>query len=206
MIILEENFATQVLVEAVGNEKKTYIKGVFAESERRNRNGRIYDFKEMQLACTKLNEAASQGRHVLGELDHRSELEVKLESVSHRIMSAEMNGNDLICKAEILEKHPKGAIAKALIDSGVQLGVSTRGSGQVNESTGRVSNFNLVTVDLVANPSAINAYPETIMEQIEMHKRGQYLMNVAEARQYDMAAEKYFQQEVERFIKAMLVK
>jgi hypothetical protein len=206
MIILEENFATQVLVEAVGNEKKTYIKGVFAESEKRNRNGRIYDFKEMQLACAKLNEAASQGRHVLGELDHRSELEVKLESVSHRIMSAEMNGNDLICKAEILEKHPKGAIAKALIDSGVQLGVSTRGSGQVNESTGRVSNFNLVTVDLVANPSAINAYPETIMEQIEMHKRGQYLMNVAEARQYDMAAEKYFQQEVERFIKAMLVK
>lgn len=206
MIILEENFATQVLVEAVGNEKKTYIKGVFAESEKRNRNGRIYDFKEMQLACTKLNEAASQGRHVLGELDHRSELEVKLESVSHRIMSAEMNGNDLICKAEILEKHPKGAIAKALIDSGVQLGVSTRGSGQVNESTGRVSNFNLVTVDLVANPSAINAYPETIMEQIEMHKRGQFLMNVAEARQYDMAAEKYFQQEVERFIKAMLVK
>jgi hypothetical protein len=206
MIILEENFATQVLVEAVGNEKKTYIKGVFAESERRNRNGRIYDFKEMQLACAKLNEAASQGRHVLGELDHRSELEVKLESVSHRIMSAEMNGNDLICKAEILEKHPKGAIAKALIDSGVQLGVSTRGSGQVNESTGRVSNFNLVTVDLVANPSAINAYPETIMEQIEMHKRGQYLMNVAEARQFDMAAEKYFQQEVERFIKAMLVK
>jgi hypothetical protein len=206
MIILEENFATQVLVEAVGNEKKTYIKGVFAESEKRNRNGRIYDFKEMQLACAKLNEAASQGRHVLGELDHRSELEVKLESVSHRIMSAEMNGNDLICKAEILEKHPKGAIAKALIDSGVQLGVSTRGSGQVNESTGRVSNFNLVTVDLVANPSAINAYPETIMEQIEMHKRGQFLMNVAEARQYDMAAEKYFQQEVERFIKAMLVK
>jgi hypothetical protein len=206
MIILEENFATQVLVEAVGNEKKTYIKGVFAESERRNRNGRIYDFKEMQLACAKLNEAASQGRHVLGELDHRSELEVKLESVSHRIMSAEMNGNDLICKAEILEKHPKGAIAKALIDSGVQLGVSTRGSGQVTESTGRVSNFNLVTVDLVANPSAINAYPETIMEQIEMHKRGQYLMNVAEARQFDMAAEKYFQQEVERFIKAMLVK
>lgn len=206
MIILEENFATQVLVEAVGNEKKTFIKGVFAESEKRNRNGRIYDFKEMQLACAKLNEAASQGRHVLGELDHRSELEVKLESVSHRIMSAEMNGNDLICKAEILEKHPKGAIAKALIDSGVQLGVSTRGSGQVNESTGRVSNFNLVTVDLVANPSAINAYPETIMEQIEMHKRGQYLMNVAEARQYDMAAEKYFQQEVERFIKAMLVK
>jgi hypothetical protein len=206
MIILEENFATQVLVEAVGNEKKTYIKGVFAESEKRNRNGRIYDFKEMQLACTKLNEAASQGRHVLGELDHRSELEVKLESVSHRIMSAEMNGNDLICKAEILEKHPKGAIAKALIDSGVQLGVSTRGSGQVNESTGRVSNFNLVTVDLVANPSAINAYPETITEQIEMHKRGQYLMNVAEARQFDMAAEKYFQQEVERFIKAMLVK
>jgi hypothetical protein len=206
MIILEENFATQVLVEAVGNEKKTYIKGVFAESEKRNRNGRIYDFKEMQLACAKLNEAASQGRHVLGELDHRSELEVKLESVSHRIMSAEMNGNDLICKAEILEKHPKGAIAKALIDSGVQLGVSTRGSGQVNESTGRVSNFNLVTVDLVANPSAINAYPETIMEQIEMHKRGQYLMNVAEARQFDMAAEKYFQQEVERFIKAMLVK
>jgi hypothetical protein len=206
MIILEENFATQVLVEAVGNEKKTYIKGVFAESEKRNRNGRIYDFKEMQLACAKLNEAASQGRHVLGELDHRSELEVKLESVSHRIMSAEMNGNDIICKAEILEKHPKGAIAKALIDSGVQLGVSTRGSGQVNESTGRVSNFNLVTVDLVANPSAINAYPETIMEQIEMHKRGQYLMNVAEARQFDMAAEKYFQQEVERFIKAMLVK
>lgn len=206
MIILEENFSTQTLVEAVGGEKKTYIRGVFAESEKRNRNGRIYDFKEMQLAMNKINEAASQGRHILGELDHRTELEVKLETVSHRIMSAEMQGNDLICKAEILDKHPKGAIAKALIDSGVQLGVSTRGSGQVNESTGRVSNFNLVTVDLVANPSAINAYPETIMEQIEMHKRGQYLMDAAEASRYDSAAQKYFQQEVDKFIKAMLMK
>jgi len=206
MIILEENFATNVLVEAVGGQKKTYIKGIFAESEKRNRNGRIYDKAEMQLAVRKINEAASQGRHILGELDHRSELEVKLESVSHKIVSAEMVGNDLVAKAEILEKHPKGAIAKALLDSGVQLGVSTRGSGQVNESTGRVSNFNLVTIDLVANPSAINAYPETIMEQLEMHKRGSYLMDLAEVKQYDKAAEKYFQQEVEKFIKSMLNK
>ena len=206
MIILEENFATNVLVEAVGGQTKTFIKGVFAESEKRNRNGRVYDKSEMQLAVKKINEAAAQGRHMLGELDHRTELEVKLESVSHRIISAEMVGNDLVAKAEILEKHPKGAIAKALIDSGVQLGVSTRGSGQVNESTGRVSNFNLVTIDLVANPSAINAYPETIMEQIEMHKRGKHLMNLAEAKLFDPDAEKYFASEVDNFIKAMLRK
>jgi len=206
MILIEQNFdRVDTLVESVDNEggKRFYLSGVFAEAETRNRNRRIYDRKEMMESVSKINEASKLGRHILGELDHPSTLEIKLENVSHRILEARMEGNQVICKAEILEKHPKGAIAKALLESGVQLGVSTRGSGQLNESTGRVSNFNLVTVDLVATPSAHNAYPETLREQLEMHSRGEIVTDLAEAQLHDPLAQKYFQIEIKKFIESI---
>jgi hypothetical protein len=206
MILIEQNFdQVDTLVESVdgGQGKKFYLSGVFAEAETRNRNKRVYDKKEMMESVSKINDAAKLGRHILGELDHPATLEIKLENVSHRILEARMEGNQVICKAEILEKHPKGAIAKALLESGVQLGVSTRGSGALNESTGRVSNFNLVTVDLVAQPSALNAYPETLREQLEMHKRGEILTDLAEAQIHDPLAQKYFQIEIKKFIESI---
>lgn len=206
MILIEDYFSASPIMESVngGTEKKLYLRGVFAEAAVKNRNGRIYDRGELEKAVNQINDAAASGRHILGCLDHPNTLEIKLEEVSHRLMNAVMEGNQVICKAEILEKHPKGAIAKALIESGVQLGVSTRGSGTVNESTGAVRNFGFVTVDLVATPSCRSAYPQTIQEQLEYYKKGGELVGLAEAVVHDKAAQKYFQEEMKKFIEKLM--
>lgn len=206
MILIEENFndvQAVVLNESEGQkDKKYYLRGVFAEAETRNQNGRIYTLTEMTKQVEKINTAAKQGRYVLGELDHPSILEVKLKNVSHKIVEMQMQGNKAIGKAEILENHPNGQIAIGLMKDGIQLGVSTRGSGKVN-SKGIVEGFNMVTVDIVATPSARSAYPETIMEQLEMYKRGEIVMDLAEATIHDPIAQKYFQKELKAFIETL---
>ena len=202
MILTEEKFTDIApLVEGEGSNKKLYIKGVMMESERKNRNGRIYQRSEMEKVVQKINEAAAKGRHILGQLDHPPSLEVTLENVSHKIITMEMQGNDAVGKAEILTNVPKGKIAQGLIESGIQLGVSSRGSGQVNEDTGIVEGFDFVTVDLVANPSAINAYPESVMEALDMYRRGYVVQDLAEATIHDKKAQKYFKDELLKFVK-----
>jgi RimJ/RimL family protein N-acetyltransferase len=117
MILIEENFQ-DVLTEAAGDnpsEKKYFLKGVFAESETKNRNGRIYQLNEMRREVDKVNTSAKQGRHVLGELDHPNTLDVKLKNVSHRITEMWMEGNKAFGKAEILKNHPNGQIAIGLM-------------------------------------------------------------------------------------------
>lgn len=202
MILIEENFEG-VLTESASDGKKTYLSGIFMESGNKNRNGRIYDSAEMQREVDKINEAAKRGHYVLGELDHPNSLEIKLENVSHKIVEMTMKGNLVYGKAEIIDKHPKGQILKALVDSGVQVGVSSRGSGQVNESTGIVRNFGLVTVDAVATPSCRSAYPQTIQEQLEYYRKGGYVTELAEAVIHDQAAQKYFQAEMKKFIETL---
>lgn len=202
MILIEENF-NGIITEAATDGKKSYLKGVFAEAVTKNRNGRSYDLNEMAREVARINEAAQLGNFVLGELDHPNTLEIRLENVSHKIVELRMQGSQVIGKAEIIDKHPKGQILKALVDSGVRVGVSTRGSGQVNESTGGVKNFNFVTVDAVATPSCRNAYPETIQEQLEYYRRGGEIQNLAEAVIHDKAAQAYFQKEMLKFINSL---
>jgi len=202
MILIEENFGN-LLTESAEDGKKTYLKGVFMEAEQQNRNGRVYDIKEMEAQVKKVNEAAKLGRHVLGELDHPDRLDVKLENVSHKITELWMEGNNVYGKAEVLDKHPKGQILKSLLDSQVNIGVSSRGSGSVSESNGRVSNFTLSTIDAVATPSARSAYPESIMEQIQMSKRGQVIEDLSEAVIHDPMAQKYFEIEMRKFIETL---
>ena len=207
MIIIEENFdGIETIVESVGGEKKSYLSGVFMEAETKNRNGRIYKKSDLNLAVEKINESAKLGRHILSHLDHPSHLEIRLEDVAMKLVEAKMVNNQVICKAEVLSKHPKGAILQSLIDSGINVGVSSRGSGQVNESTGYVSNFNFVTVDAVATPSCRSAYPETVMEQLQMYKRGDIVTDLAEAVINDDMAQKYFQMEMKKFIDNILRK
>ena len=200
MILLEENFK-DIKIENAGEGKKLYLKGIFMESEQKNRNGRIYKKDEIIAAVDKINEAAKNNRHILGQLDHPKDLEVRLENVSHKIIEMHMNGNNAIGNAEILDKTPKGQIAKSLIESGIQLGVSSRGSGMVNEDTNIVEGFNLITIDLVASPSAINSYPTSVMEALEMYQRGYMVKDLAEAVIHDKAAQKYFEREILKFIK-----
>jgi hypothetical protein len=202
MIIIEENFTDirgQIITEGETQEKKFFLEGVFAEAETRNRNGRRYSLKEMIREAEKVNAAAQEGRHILGELDHPNTLEVKLKNVSHRITKMWMNGNKAHGKAEILQHHPNGQIAIGLMKDGVQLGVSTRGSGKV-KADGLVENFNMITVDIVATPSARSAYPQTIQEQLEMYNRGELITDLAEAVIHDNKAQKYFQKELKAFI------
>lgn len=206
MIIIEENFDSQVLLMEASGEKKTYLEGVMAEAEKKNRNGRIYDLKEITQVSNMINAAAEKGQHILGTLDHEPTLEVKLENVSHRLIRSEMKENQMICRAEIIEKHPKGAIAKALIDSGIKLGMSTRGAGSVNENTGRVNNYRFVTIDLVATPSCASAYPESITEALKMNQSGMNLMEMSENYYKDPIAQKYFQIELKKFIDSLSTK
>lgn len=202
MILIEENF-NGILTEAASDGKKTYLSGIFMESGAKNRNGRIYDNTEMQREVDKINEAAKRGQFVLGELDHPNTLEIRLENVSHKLVSLRMEGNKVYGKAEIIDKHPKGQILKALVESDIQVGVSSRGSGQVNESTGVVRNFGLVTIDAVATPSCRSAYPQTIQEQLDYYKRGGVIDDLAEAVIHDKAAQKYFQAEMKKFIDSL---
>lgn len=204
MILTEQNLdGIQAITEAVKEGKKLYLQGCFMEAEKKNRNGRTYQLDEMKREVDRHNAQFSQGNHMLGELDHPSgSLEVSLKNVSHKITELKMQGNQVIGKAEILEKTQAGSILKGLVESGVKVGVSSRGKGQLNES-GAVSNFHLVTIDAVAVPSAQNAYPESIMESLEAYKRGEIVNDLAEAVIYDKKAQKYFLEEMTKFINAM---
>tara|TARA_B100000700_G_C14860752_1_gene768530 strand:- start:285 stop:911 length:627 start_codon:yes stop_codon:yes gene_type:complete len=201
MIIIEENFnGVETLNEAVGDRRKFYLRGVFAEAETKNRNQRSYPLSEMKREVEKFNEAAKTGKPILGELDHPETLEIKLKNVSHKILEMKMQGNQVIGKAELLENHPNGQIAIGLMKDGIQLGVSTRGSGKMRN--GIVENYNMVTVDIVATPSARNAYPETLREQLEMAKNGGIITDLAEGMaNNDPIAQKYFQSELRKFIR-----
>ena len=198
MIIIEENF-TDIVTKSDPQEKKFFLEGVMAEAVTKNRNGRSYTLQEMIREVEKVNAAAQSGRHILGELYHPSVLEVSLKNVSHKITKMWMNGNKAHGRAEILQNHPMGQIAIGLMKDNVQLGVSTRGSGKVN-SSGIVENFNLVTIDIVATPSARSAYPQTLQEQLEMFGRGEIIQDLAEATIHDSMAQKYFQKELRAFI------
>lgn len=202
MILIEENF-DNILTEASTDGKKTYLTGCFMEHSVKNRNGRIYSEADMKATVDKINEAAKLNRHILSELDHPQTLDVKLANVSHRLMEAKIQGTQVWCKAEILDKHPSGAILKSLVDSGVTVGVSSRGSGSLSESTGHVSNFNFVCCDAVATPSCRSAYPETIQEQIQWSKRGEIITDLSENLHHDPLAQKYFEIEMRKFIQSL---
>jgi hypothetical protein len=160
----------EVLTEAKeGGGKNHFIEGVFMQSEQKNRNGRIYPKKVMESAVNKyVTEQVKTGRAV-GELNHPDGPTVNLDKVSHKIESLDWQENDVVGKARILET-PMGQIVKGLLDGGVQLGVSTRGMGSLEERNGVMyvkDDFMLNTVDIVQDPSAPTAFVNGIMEGVE---------------------------------------
>ena len=188
------------LVAERDNEgKDLYMKGIFIQGEQQNHNGRVYPLNEINNAVKTLQEKIDGGYSVLGEADHPDDLNINLDRVSHVIESIQMQGSDGIGKLKLLPT-PMGNICTTLIESGVKLGVSSRGSGNVTES-GKVSDFEIVTVDIVANPSAPQAYPDPIYEQLMNHgRKGNVLMDVARATEHDKKAQKYLKEEILRFI------
>ena len=160
----------EVIIEANENGKKKYIiEGVFAQAETKNRNGRIYPMPVMEKAVSKyVGDQVSKGRAV-GELNHPEGPTVNLDKVSHKIESLDLKGNDVVGRATILET-PMGQIVKGLLDGQVQLGVSTRGMGSLqNNGTAMVvkPDFILNAVDIVQDPSAPSAFVNGVMEGVE---------------------------------------
>ena len=193
----QANIVTETVDE--GNGKSLYMKGIFIEGDVRNQNNRIYTKDEIHSAVKAINEKIKGGYSVLGEADHPDDLNINLDRVSHMITEMDTDGANGIGKLKLLPT-PMGNICKTLIESGCHLGVSSRGSGNVNDS-GIVKDFEIITVDIVANPSAPSAYPDPIYERIMNHNRGNVLMDVAEATRHDKGAQRYLQEEVTNFIK-----
>ena len=184
---------------ASGTGKDLYMEGIFIEGGVKNANQRVYPVHEIQKAVDSINEQLKGGYSVLGEIDHPDDLKINLDRVSHMITKMWMDGPCGFGKLKVLPT-PMGELAKAMITSGVKLGVSSRGSGQVNEGSGHVSDFEIITVDIVAQPSAPNAYPKAIYESLMNMRGGQQLFNMAKDASTDQRVQKYVEKEVVRLI------
>ena len=151
----------EILNEGTEKNCNMKIRGVFQRADEENNNKRIYPKALLNREVEKLAESLN-GRRLMGELDHPQHDSVKLSNVSHLITKLDIKGNDIIGEAEILNT-PMGQVAKALIEGGVQIGISSRGMGTLSEGQDgkRYVNedFRLITWDLVADPSTRGAYP-----------------------------------------------
>lgn len=169
-LLVEQNFNdVQTLVEAVGHEKKYKIHGIFAQAETKNRNGRVYPRSILEREINKYYSTYISKKRALGELGHPESVSINLDRVSHLITELTKDGDNYIGTAEIIDT-PCGKIVKNLLDAGVQLGVSTRGVGSLKESNGYKlvgEDFFLATVDIVADPSAPEAFVTALRESKE---------------------------------------
>jgi hypothetical protein len=192
--------------EGEGDKKNLYMKGIFIQGGVKNANERVYPVPEIENAVKTLNEQIQTGYSVLGEVDHPDDLKINLDRVSHMITQMWMDGANGFGKLKILPT-PMGQLVKTMLESGVKLGVSSRGSGNVNDYDGKVSDFEIVTVDIVAQPSAPNAYPKAIYESMMNMKNGHKLLDVAkEVQGGNKKVEKYLKEEVMRLIKDLKIK
>ena len=167
-LIREEIESVEFLVEQKNGKKSMYIEGVFLQGNIKNRNGRMYPMETLRREVSRYNENHIQSGRALGELGHPEGPTVNLDRVSHKIVSLKESGSNFIGKAKIMNT-PMGNIAKNLIDEGVKLGVSSRGVGSLQQTKEGFAvvgeDFMLATAaDIVAHPSAPDAFVEGIME------------------------------------------
>ena len=174
-----------------------FLNGIMMQAELSNGNGRVYPINEIKGAVEKISRILKSGQTICGELEHPDNLTINLANVSHVITEAWMDGNNAMGKMKILNT-PSGNIVRGLIEGGVRLGVSSRGTGSVTES-GHVSGFEFLTVDVVATPSAPDAFPNAIMEA----KNNKRIVSLSEAVVNDPKAQKYFAAEMQKFIERL---
>ena len=197
----------EVLLEEAkdGSGQKTMkLKGICIEGGVRNANERVYPVSEIANAVDTINEQIKTGHSVLGEVDHPDDLKINLDRVSHMIENMWMEGPAGMGTLKILPT-PMGELVKTMLQSGVKLGVSSRGSGNVDDRTGHVSDFEIVTVDVVAQPSAPNAYPTAIYEGLLNHKGGQKLLDMFKDPAKSGKAQRYVKEEVMRLIRGLKI-
>ena len=173
-LITECSQDVEYIVE--GKNKQQYIKGIFMQSDIKNQNGRVYPFSVLQNEVKNYNEKFVKESRALGELGHPSGPTINLDRVSHIITELHEDGKNFIGKAKIMDT-PNGKIVKNLIESGVRLGVSSRGLGSVKSNKSGVNevqkDFVLSTVDIVSDPSAPDAFVNGIMEGREFSITGE---------------------------------
>jgi len=183
--------------------KDLIMSGLFIQGDVKNQNGRVYPKNEIERAVESVRGRLSKGETVMGELDHPEELQINLDRVAHIITDMHCDGSNGYGKLKIIDT-PMGNIARSLLKAGAKLGVSSRGSGNVNES-GQVSDFDMVTVDIVAQPSAPDAYPKTIYESLFNMRGGEVIYNTAAAVTHDKSAEKHLMNEITKFINELKI-
>lgn len=176
--------------------KSLYMKGICIQGGVKNANQRVYPVSEIQRAVSTLNDQIEGGYSVLGEVDHPEGLTINLDRVSHMLSSMWMDGPNGYGKLKVLPT-PMGKLVETMLNSGVKLGVSSRGSGNVSEDgSGKVSDFEIITVDIVAQPSAPGAYPEPIYEHLMNTKGGYKAFNSAR----DKQAQEYLKEKLVNII------
>jgi|TARA_B110000438_G_scaffold137557_1_gene132874 hypothetical protein len=189
----------QILHENEG--KDLYMKGICIQGGIKNANQRTYPVQEIAKATKTLNDQISSGYSVLGEVDHPDDLKINLDRVSHMITEMWMDGPNGYGKMKILPT-PMGQLVKTMLESGVKLGVSSRGSGNMSEyGNGEVSDFEIITVDVVAQPSAPGAYPTPIYEHLMNTKGGNMAKGLAAEVRNDAKAQKFLKEALTNIIK-----
>ena len=204
-VYLKENLTfdqARMVTESANDGKDLFLKGICIQGGVKNANSRVYPVNEISDAVSTLNEQITGGNSVLGEVDHPDDLKINLDRVCHMITEMWMDGPNGYGKLKILPT-PMGTLVRTMLDSGVKLGVSSRGSGNVNEATGEVSEFEIVTVDVVAQPSAPNAYPTAIYEGLMNMRNGHKVIGIAAEAQEDGRVQKYLRDEALRLIKEL---
>jgi hypothetical protein len=190
----------KMVVETTENDsggKDLYLKGICIQGGVRNANQRVYPVTEISRAVNTLNDQIKGGYSVLGEVDHPEGLNVNLDRVSHMITEMWMDGPNGYGKLKVIPT-PMGQLVDTMIRNGVKLGVSSRGSGNVKEDgSGEVSEFEIITVDCVAQPSAPGAYPTPIYEHL-MNTRGGY-------KAFELARELNGDEKAQKYLKESLV-
>ena len=197
MINLREHLTfdqANIVLEGANEGKDLYLKGIMIQGGVRNANQRVYPVSEIGRAVKTLNDQITGGYSVLGEVDHPEGLNINIDRVSHMITETWMEGDNGYGKLKILPT-PMGNLVKTMLEAGVKLGVSSRGSGNVSEDgSGNVSDFEIITVDVVAQPSAPGAYPTPIYETLMNARGGMKAYELAQATQHDTKAQKYLKE------------
>ena len=183
-----------IVLENDNEGKDLYLKGIIIQGGIRNANQRVYPVNEIGRAVKTLNDQISGGYSVLGEVDHPEGLNINIDRVSHMITECWMDGDNGYGKLKILPT-PMGNLVKTMLESGVKLGVSSRGSGNVaDDGSNTVSDFEIITVDVVAQPSAPGAYPTPIYETLMNARGGMKAYELAQATRHDDKAQKYLKE------------
>ena len=184
--------------EGSDGKKSLHLNGICIQGDIRNANQRVYSSQEIGKAVKTLNEQIAGGYSVLGEVDHPQDLKINLDRVSHMITKMWMDGPNGYGKLKILPT-PMGQLIQTMLESGVKLGVSSRGSGEV-DGEGKVQGFEIITVDVVAQPSAPGAYPTPVYEHLMNNTGGYQAYQIAQQVQGDPKAQKYLAESLKRII------